>query len=390
MSAVEAVKTHDASPPKAVYIHIPFCRHKCHYCDFNTYALKGQPVDAYLEALGREMEQTVALHPPDQIETIFVGGGTPTVLNPEQMSKFLSMIQQYFSSHSPFIEFTMEANPGTTDLDKLQVMKEGGVNRISLGVQTFDNGLLKAIGRIHQQEEIYRSIELAKQVGFDNISIDLMFGLPNQTLQQLKQSLTAALQLDLQHYSIYSLIIEENTPFHTLYMKNELPLPDEDEEWLMFEHIIKRLTGAGYNHYEISNFAKPGFEGQHNTIYWRNGQYYGIGAGAHGYINQVRHVNIKEVQPYIEATFVGLPLLSQSVVSRKEAMEDFMMVGFRLLKGVRSEDFKKQFGCTMEQIYAIQLQQLLDRQLIERTEEGYRLSKKGILFGNEVFAAFLS
>lgn len=376
-------------PPKALYIHIPFCKHLCHYCDFNTYAIHGQPVDAYLEALEREMAETVRLYPPAQIETVFVGGGTPTVLEPEQMAKFLAVVRQYFTMYDEPIEFTMEANPGTTDLDKLQAMKEGGVNRISFGVQSFDNHLLKKIGRIHQQDEIYRSIENAQKIGFDNISIDLMFGLPNQTIQQLEDSVTAALQLELQHYSIYSLIVEENTPFHALHMKNELPLPSEEEELLMFELIIDRLQAAGYHHYEISNFALPGKEGRHNTIYWKNESYYGIGAGAHGYINHVRHENIKGVQPYIDATMNGLPIHSQFEVSLSEAMEDFMMVGLRLIDGVRRDDFEQQFGCSLEDVYGTVLKPLLTAGLIVHTEAGYRLSDKGIIFGNEVFAAFL-
>lgn len=375
--------------PQAVYIHIPFCKHKCHYCDFNTYALHGQPVDKYLEALEREMEQTVQANPPQLIETIFVGGGTPTILEPELMARFLNMVKRYFPKRDEQIEFTMEANPGTTDEEKLQVMKEGGVNRLSLGVQSFNNDLLKAIGRIHQIDEIYRSIEAAKKLSFDSISIDLMFGLPNQTLQHVHESVEAALALDLEHYSIYGLIIEENTPFHSLYLKNQLPLPDEDEELQMFLHIIERLKATGYEHYEISNFAKPGYEGKHNEKYWRNESYYGIGAGAHGYMNSVRHVNVMGVQDYIAAALHGLPRLEQSPVSRQEAMEDFMMVGMRLLNGVRQRDFQEQFGCAIEDVFEDPLEKLQQKMLIERTGEGYRLSEKGVLFGNEVFATFI-
>lgn len=380
---------HWQATPKAVYIHIPFCTNKCHYCDFNSYVLKGQPVMDYLLALEREMEQTVKRVPPVEIETVFVGGGTPTVLTPEQMDVFLRMVGTYFPLSHPNLEFTMEANPGTTDEDKLQVMKAGGVNRVSFGVQSFDNELLRRIGRIHNTDDVYRSLENARRVGFRNLSIDLMFGLPRQTADMLDRTLEAALALDLPHYSIYSLKVEENTLFHTLYQKNQLPLPDEDEEADMFRLSMRRLKEAGYAHYEISNFARPGYESRHNMTYWRNLGYYGLGAGAHGYVRGVRHVNVKGIQEYIEAAKAGLPRLESFDVSRGEAMEDFMMVGLRMLDGVSDADFREQFGESMEDVFGETLRSLVRRQLLERTEAGYRLTKQGIFFGNEVFGAFL-
>ncbi|MGG1516250.1 radical SAM family heme chaperone HemW [Paenibacillus oryzisoli] len=376
--------------PTAVYIHIPFCTNKCHYCDFNSYVLKGQPVMAYLDALEREMEMTVRLTPPEKVETIFVGGGTPTVLLPDQMERFLSMVRTYFPANPNEVEFSMEANPGTTDEDKLAVMKAGGVNRISFGVQSFNNDLLAAIGRIHNTDDVYRSIENAKKLGFDNLSIDLMFGLPRQTVDIMQATLDEALALDLQHYSIYSLKVEENTLFHTLYNKNQLPLPSEDEEVEMYEGIMNRLEAAGYKQYEISNFARPGRESRHNTQYWRNRTYYGLGAGAHGYIGGQRHINIKGVQPYIDATVQGLPVLEQFAVEPQEAMEDFMMVGLRMMDGVQGSDFRAQFGSEMEDHFGATLQGWVNKKLLERVPGGYRLSKQGVLLGNEVFASFLS
>jgi putative oxygen-independent coproporphyrinogen III oxidase len=378
------------SAPTAVYIHIPFCTNKCHYCDFNSYVLKGQPVMAYLDALEREMELTVKHNPPTKVETIFIGGGTPTVLLPDQMERFLRMVRTYFPANSTEVEFSMEANPGTTDEDKLAVMKEGGVNRISFGVQSFNNELLAAIGRIHNTDDVHRSIENAKKLGFRNLSIDLMFGLPKQTVEIMQATLNEALSLDLQHYSIYSLKVEENTLFHTLFNKNQLPLPSEDEEVDMYELIMRRLEEAGYKQYEISNFAKPGYESRHNSMYWRNRSYYGLGAGAHGYMNSQRHVNIKGIQPYIDASQHGLPIMEQFEVTRQEAMEDFMMVGLRLLEGIRNSDFIEQFGITIESQFGVTLDHWLNKQLLERTPDGYRLSKQGILLGNEVFASFLS
>ncbi len=376
--------------PQAVYIHIPFCTNKCHYCDFNSFVLKGQPVMDYLDALEREMEQTVAAVPPGEIETIFVGGGTPTVLLPDQMESFLKRVKTYFPNPSPNIEFSMEANPGTTDLEKLQAMKEGGVNRISFGVQSFDNALLEGIGRIHNTDDVYRSLENARKVGFTNLSIDLMFGLPKQTVAIMNDTIDKALALNLPHYSIYSLKVEENTLFHTLYQKNQLPLPEEDEELNMFLLIMDRLKQAGYSQYEISNFAKPGFESRHNSMYWLNRSYYGMGAGAHGYTYGNRHINIKGVQPYIDATREGLPILEKYEISEQDAMEDFMMVGLRLLRGVDRADFSKQFGRELETVFGSELNKLLGLQLLESTDIGYRLSSQGVLLGNEVFGEFLS
>ncbi|WP_407944881.1 radical SAM family heme chaperone HemW [Paenibacillus cymbidii] len=377
--------------PEAVYIHIPFCTNKCHYCDFNSYVLKGQPVMDYLAALEREMERTALVTPPGEIDTIFVGGGTPTVLLPEQMAVFLRMVETYFPNRSEAFEFTMEANPGTTDAEKLAAMKEGGVNRISFGVQSFDPSLLTAIGRIHDVDDVYRSIANARAAGFGNLSIDLMFGLPGQTVETLNRSIDAALALDLQHYSIYGLKVEENTLFHKLYQRNELPLPSEDDEVEMYALIMRRLREAGYGQYEISNFARPGCESRHNITYWRNRSYYGLGAGAHGYHGGERHVNIKGIQPYIDATQNGLPRMEQFAVSREEAMEDFMMVGLRMLDGVDAAEFARQFdGAALEEVFAPVLSSLTERGLLVRSDSGgYRLSEGGIMVGNEIFGAFV-
>jgi len=376
--------------PRALYIHIPFCTNKCFYCDFNSYVAAGQPIDAYLDALDNEMRLTVASLQPEVIDTVFVGGGTPTVLTPPQMARFLTSVRNHFPLAGD-VEFTMEANPGTTDAAKLAAMREGGVNRISFGAQSFDDGLLAAIGRIHASQDVVQSIANAKAAGFSNLSIDLMFGLPKQTLQQLRDSVDRALELELPHYSLYGLKVEENTLFHRLYQRDELPLPEEEEELAMYQHLMERLGGAGYCHYEISNFARPGFESRHNTTYWRNEPYYGLGAGAHGYAHGWRHINIKGVQPYIDAANVRLPRLENNPVSREEAMEDFMMVGLRLQKGVRQDDFGRQFaGAQLEARFGPALARLQTQGLLERTEPaGYRLTPKGVLLGNEVFGAFV-
>ena len=379
--------------PRALYIHIPFCTNKCHYCDFTSYVLKGQPVDEYLDALEMEMRRTVAQWPPAEIDTVFVGGGTPTVLTPPQMERFLKAVCTYFPL-APNAEFTMEANPGTTDSDKLAAMKAGGVNRISFGVQSFDNGLLERIGRIHSVDDVYRSIENARAAGFTNLSIDLMFGLPGQTVELLRDSVNRAMELGLPHYSIYSLKVEENTLFHKLYERNELPLPPEEEEFNMFILLMDMLKENGYEHYEISNFAKSGYESRHNSTYWRNEPYYGLGAGAHGYVNRMRHVNLKGITPYIEAAAQKLPRLETALVPEAEAMEDLMMVGLRLLAGVPASRFSNQFaGQTLEEKFGGVIHKLMNDDLleVEKTENDtiYRLTDKGVLLGNEVFGSFI-
>lgn len=376
-------------PPEAVYIHIPFCTNKCFYCDFNSYVLKDQPVMDYLHALDREMELTVKNTPPGVIKTIFVGGGTPTVLKPDEMAYFLQSVRRHFPQWDENIEFSMEANPGTTDIDKLRVMKEGGVNRVSFGVQAFQNELLSGIGRIHNVDDVYRSLENARAVGLDNLSVDLMFGLPNQTVDMLRESIAKALELGLPHYSIYSLKVEENTLFHTLFNKNKLPLPSEEDELEMYLLLMSTMEAAGYTQYEISNFAKPGLESRHNITYWRNEDYYGLGAGAHGYVGRQRHMNIKGVNPYIEASRSGLPRLDSFPISEQEAMEDFMMVGLRMREGVSDSAFRSQFGKSLEDIFAASLHKMLSAGLLEQTGDTYRLSKQGILFGNDVFGEFV-
>ncbi|MEC0369864.1 radical SAM family heme chaperone HemW [Paenibacillus chibensis] len=387
--AAEAAISQGNRKPQAVYLHIPFCTNKCFYCDFNSYVLKNQPVMEYLQGLEREMEHTVKQVPPGEIKSIFVGGGTPTVLKPDEMAYFLKTVRTYFPDWSEDIEFSMEANPGTTDLEKLSVMREGGVNRVSFGVQSFQNELLQGIGRIHDADDVYQSLENARKAGFENMSIDLMFGLPNQTVEMLAESVDKALALDLPHYSIYSLKVEENTLFHTMYKKNQLPLPSEDDELQMYLLLMDRMKKAGYGQYEISNFAKPGYHSRHNMAYWLNEDYYGLGAGAHGYVSHQRHMNIKGVNPYTEATKEGLPRLETFTVPKEEAMEDFMMVGLRVLKGVSNQHFEDQFGLTIEEVFAEPLQKMLSAGLMEKTGEGYRLSEQGLLFGNDVFGTFI-
>ncbi|SFJ09458.1 radical SAM family heme chaperone HemW [Thermoflavimicrobium dichotomicum] len=376
--------------PKAVYIHIPFCTNKCHYCDFTAYVVDGQPVEDYLAALEREMELTVAEVPPGEIETVFIGGGTPTVLNPQQMERLLLSIRTYFPHWSNEWEFTIEANPGTTGEELLEVMQAGGVNRISFGAQTFRPDLLQKIGRIHGVEDIYRSVEQARSVGFDNISLDLMFGLPHQTLQDVQKTLIEALKLEPDHFSCYSLKIEEGTLFHHLYERNELPLPPEEEELAMYQWIRSNLPRYGYIQYEISNFSKPGKESRHNSIYWLNEEYYGLGAGAHGYMNKVRHANVKGVKEYIHQVQHGKrPVLERHEVNAQEEMENFMILGLRMLKGVSCTRFYSLYHKRIEEVYGSVIERLVEQGMLTVQDDRIALTEKGLIYGNEVFASFL-
>jgi len=377
---------------ESVYIHIPFCTNKCHYCDFNSYVVNGQPVMDYLRALDKEMELTVLNHQPNQIKTIFVGGGTPTVLTPAEMEYFFKTIHRHFPNLASDVEFTMEANPGTVELDKLKVMKEYGVNRLSMGVQAFQDKLLSFIGRIHSEKEVYESINNAHKVGFSNLSIDLMFGLPNQSLDMLKESLAKAFTLGLPHFSVYSLKVEENTLFHTLYQREQLPLPTDEEDLNMYLVTMDEMEKHGYRQYEISNFAKHGFESKHNMTYWKNEDYYGLGAGSHGYMHNKRHMNVKGVTPYIKKILEDgeLPIVETIEVSLEEKKEDMLMLGLRLKDGVKFEDYKQIFNENMEVKFSKQMDKLVKAGLLTKDNNGIKLSNKGIIYGNEVFAEFIS
>ncbi|RXT14809.1 radical SAM family heme chaperone HemW [Ammoniphilus sp. CFH 90114] len=378
--------------PQSVYIHIPFCTNKCYYCDFNSYVTENQQlIWDYLYALEREMEATIRINPPDQIKTIFVGGGTPTFLSYEQMQYFLTSVQKKIPNQAPDIEFTMEANPGTTDLDKLSIMRQGGVNRLSYGVQAFDDELLKRIGRIHDSAQVMTSIENAKLAGFNNISIDLIFGLPGQTPELFQRTLDQAFSLDLQHFSAYSLKVEENTRFHVLYERNQLILPSEEEEVLMYELVRKEMARHSYLQYEISNFSKPGFESRHNQTYWKNEEYYGMGAGAHGYVKGRRHVNAGPVQQYIQLVQEKeLPRVEEFAVAPQEAMEEYMIMGLRLMAGVSESEFQARYGTSLDSVFGEEVKELINIGLLEKTEGRICLTEKGIPLGNEVFMRFLT
>jgi len=376
---------------RGVYIHIPFCHQICNYCDFNKVFFKNQPVDQYIEALGMEMAMTVQQMPQafERIETIFLGGGTPTALSAPQITRLLELIREHIPMEH-VVEFSSEANPDELSEDKLRALFNGGVNRLSMGVQSFDQGLLEKIGRTHSNEHVYETIALAKKVGFTNISIDLMYGLPHQTMEQWKETLDLALQLDLPHYSAYSLIVEPKTIFYIQYAKGRLALPTEDLEAEMYDVLMNEMEAHGLKQYEISNFAKPGFSSIHNKIYWDNDEYAGFGAGAHGYLEGVRYSNYGPIKKYMEAVEAGSrPLVHEHEVTQTERKEEQMFLGLRKTDGISNEVFERKFNETIFDTYRKVIEGLVKDGLLESNEYGVRLTRKGRFVGNEVFQQFL-
>ena len=375
---------------KSAYIHIPFCEHICHYCDFNKMFLKGQPVDEYLQLLKAEMELALAQSQCEKLSTIYVGGGTPTSLNEKQLTFFTESIAEVLPFDREDVEFTFEANPGDLSKEKLLILKEAGVNRISFGVQSFQEHLLKAIGRTHKVEDVYTSVEYARQAGFENITIDLMYGLPGQTKQDVMASIKQALELELPHISSYSLIVEPKTVFYNLLQKDKLYLPTQDTEAEMYEMLMDTMEEHGLRQYEISNFAKPGFESRHNLVYWNNDEYYGFGAGAHGYVNGERVSNHGPLKKYMEPLKQGeLPRLSVHPVPKNERMEEEMFLGLRKTKGVSLERFRERYNQDAGDVFKDQIEELLERGLIECRDGFLSLTRKGKLLGNEVFQSFI-
>ncbi|WP_437342320.1 radical SAM family heme chaperone HemW [Jeotgalibacillus marinus] len=372
----------------AAYIHIPFCHHICHYCDFNKVFMKNQPVDLYIERLIQEMKQRV-LKPQHPFTSIFVGGGTPTALNKEQLERLCSGIAETLP-FSDNIEYTFEANPGDLTRDKIDVLLKFGVNRLSFGVQSFSDELLQKIGRNHRSQDVYRSIEEAQEAGFSNISIDLIYSLPTQTIEDFEETIDKALALNLPHYSAYSLIVEPKTVFYNLLRKGKLPLPGEETEAEMYKLLMDKMERKGLKQYEISNFATPGHESKHNIVYWDNVEYFGFGAGAHGYVDGVRYSNIGPVNKYMESIVNGdEPTMTAHAVSKNEKMEEEMFLGLRKTEGVSITRFYERYNVQMDDIFRHSIHQMIQKNLLEKTGDRIRLTQQGRFLGNEVFQSFI-
>lgn len=375
---------------KSAYIHIPFCEHICHYCDFNKFFIQNQPVDDYLVSLEAEMKNTIEREGKSRVETIFIGGGTPTSLSVRQLEHLMNSIHKVLEPSGQIIEFSVEANPDDLNAEKLAFLKEAGVNRLSLGVQTFEDELLKKIGRVHETKDVFIAVEQARKAGFQNISLDLMFGLPGQTTLHLERSLQTALSLDAEHYSVYSLIVEPKTIFYNLMQKGRLHLPAQETEAEMYELVMENMDHHGVKQYEISNFSKPGFESRHNLTYWNNEHYYGFGAGAHGYVNGKRTVNAGPLKKYMALVDEkGFPYTEESDVSFKEKIEEEMFLGLRKTAGVNKHVFQEKFGQPVEAFFAETVQELEKQGLLLNSTTNISLTHKGKLLGNEVFQSFL-
>lgn len=357
----------------AVYIHIPFCVKKCDYCDFLSFKSSEEERKKYVDFLIDEIK----LYPKYKYNSVYFGGGTPSLLNPEDIKRILDEFDIEDGA-----EITLEANPKTVDLEKLSGFKKAGINRISMGIQSFNEKFLKKLGRLHNSDEGIEAYNMARKAGFKNISLDLMFSLPDQTIDEVKDDLEKLISLNPEHFSIYSLIWEPETKFFEKLESGEYKETDNEVEAKMYEMIIEISEKMGYSHYEISNFAKKGFEARHNSKYWRNEEYLGIGLGASGYINGIRYKNKMKFDDYYGSILVGeKPVLEKEIVD-EEAKEEYRhILGLRLLKEgiVPSQDEKY-----------LKIYSELEREgFITKKSEKYILTKKGIFLANDVFQKFI-
>ncbi|MEY8444308.1 radical SAM family heme chaperone HemW [Lactococcus ileimucosae] len=366
---------------KAAYIHIPFCSHICYYCDFAKVLLTGQPVEDYIDELLKEYDS----YQITSLKTLYVGGGTPSVLPAEQLEKLLSHLTKNLDLDE-LEEFTVEANPSDLTEDVLAVLAGSPVNRISLGVQSFDDKLLKKIGRTHTEAQVYRAIERLSAVGFKNITIDLIYGLPNQTMEMVERDVKKFLELDLPHVALYSLILEDHTIFMNRQRRGHLRLPSDERNADMYEYIVDTLTANGYSHYEVSNFGKRGYESKHNLTYWDNAEYYGIGAGASGYLDGIRYKNHGPIHHYLREENKRI---NEEILTRKEMIEEEMFLGLRKKSGVSRDRFQEKFKQKLEDVYGKTIQDLIAQKLLFEAEGRIQMTEKGFELGNEVFERFL-
>lgn len=406
----------------SVYIHIPFCVRKCLYCDFNSYAGKEALFESYVEALRAEIRLGAAQYPDAGISTVYFGGGTPTVLPPERLADIVNEVRESFHV-APDAEITIEANPGGSAVGGCQpsaigrFRKRAGLplppfrgeagrgvgtirtpqsalrnlfNRLSLGIQSLCDDELRLLGRPHTSEEAVRAFSDARRAGFQNISLDLMYGIPGQTLESWRRTLDGVLQLGPEHVSLYSLTVEEGTPFFAMRAAGQLSPPDEDAEADMYEEAIRTLTAAGFEHYEISNFAKPGFECRHNIIYWRNQPYFGFGAGATSYLEGVRATHVPTVEEYIRRIQAGKDTTAaEECLAGRAAMGETMFLGLRMLRGVDERVFSERYGAAPQTVFHEEIEELVSRGLLESENGSLRLTHTGLLFADNVFAQFV-
>lgn len=376
-----------------IYIHIPFCMQKCLYCDFVSYINKSECVKEYINCMIKEI-QSYDLKKYN-ITTIYIGGGTPSFIESDYIKEIINVIQNKLEKNDTRwedIEITIEVNPGTVTLEKLNDYKTVGINRISLGLQATQDRLLKRIGRIHNYKDFLEAYELLKRVGFNNINVDLMIGLPNQSIKDLKESLEKIIKLNPNHISVYSLIIEDGTPISKLLDEEKIKLPDEEIERQMYWYVKNKLELNGYNHYEISNFSKKGKESKHNLNCWKQKQYIGIGAAAHSYFKDIRYSNTNNIEEYIK-NIKENNIEKNRKIEEKQTIEDkkneFIMLGFRMIEGVNIADFKAKFVDNPLYVYREKIKKLTDEGLIEVDLNNIKLTNKGLDLANVVFEEFI-
>jgi oxygen-independent coproporphyrinogen-3 oxidase len=378
----------------SLYIHFPFCLKKCLYCDFNSLAGSRIAPEEYVAAVVREMElRAEKLATPATAPTLYFGGGTPSLMAPAQVGRVIDTAARLYNLSSG-AEVTIEANPGTLTAGKLAGYRAAGVNRLSLGVQSFDDGMLDLLGRVHTAREALDAFAAAMSTGFANVGIDLIHSLPGETPAGWRDELARAVRLGPEHISAYALTVEEGTQFHLLEKEGRLPLPNEEEGELMFLETSRFLCEAGYEQYEISNFARPGFRSRHNQVYWRRGNCLGFGAGAHSFLRSpgfgVRWRTPLSPGAYLDLLSGGmLPEEDLTALTKRDAMAEFLFLGLRMLEGVESELFRYEFGCTVEVAYPGELPRLEAEGLVERREGVVRLTGRGLTVANQVFMRFL-
>ncbi len=377
-----------------VYIHIPFCKQKCYYCDFISYSNKEDYFDKYIQSLIEEMNNFFNDNIVE-IATIYIGGGTPSLIDAKYIEKVISVFQEKNLLKNTK-EITIEVNPGTVNEEKLKIYKKIGINRLSIGLQSTDNNMLKQIGRIHSYEEFLTTYKLARSVGFDNINVDLMIGLPNQKVSHIKNSLEKIVGLkpvEPEHISVYSLIVEDNTPIEKMLNTGKLKLPDEEIERNMYWYVKNFLELNGYKHYEISNFAKKGYESKHNLDCWNQKEYIGLGVAAHSYIGDIRFGNTGSIEEYVKNCENG-EFTKNRIIDEVEndvfgKEQEFMLIGLRKIDGVSIQDFKNKFGENPIFIFKDELNKLVDDGLIVVDLDKIRLTNRGLDLANIVWEEFV-
>jgi len=373
-----------------VYIHIPFCRSRCSYCDFATGTYESELAQRYVTALVQEISEARRPGGLTVVDSIYLGGGTPSLLSPSQLERIFDAVHRRFSVTAT-AEVTMEMNPGTVTPEKLRAYKAAGVNRASFGAQTFDDRELAKLGRIHTADDVRTTIEMLHQSGFDNVSFDLIAGLPGQSMDDWKRNLDEAVKLRPEHLSLYLLEVHEGTPLADHIRRGIQPKPDEDLAAEMYELMVERTASAGYKQYEISNFSQPGFESRHNSKYWTCDAVYGFGCSAHSYDgNRLRWSNERDASVYIDLVESGkTPIVDTTPLSENDVRSESVFLGLRLLRGVDLAEYRRRFGLDLRKENAGDIERLLDAGLIDIDNDLLRLTRHGALLSNEVFSAFI-